>query len=107
MSFDVKRFFTSVPLDEIIEICTEQLYSLEEPSMRKDNFIRLLKIVTQQVDFSFNNVLYQQVDGIAMGSALRPTLENIFVGYVKYKIIPEFHCKYTRYVDNCFKLCRG
>ena len=63
-SFDVNIFFTSVPLDEIIEICTEKLHSLDKPSLRKDNFIRL------------------------------------FVGYLEYKIIPEFQS--IRYIDDCF-----
>ena len=31
-----------------------------------------------------------------------PTLADIFVGYLEYKIIPEFKCKYIKYVDDCF-----
>ena len=51
-SFDDTTLFTSVPLDKIIKICTEKLYILEKPSLRKDNFIRLLKIATQQVSLA-------------------------------------------------------
>ena len=36
-----------------------------------------------------------------MGPPLVPTLANIFVGYLEYKIVPEFQCKYIRYVDGC------
>ena len=36
---------------------------------------------TKSVEFSFNNVMYKQTDGVAMGSPLDPALANIFVGY--------------------------
>ena len=39
-----------------------------------------------------------------MGSPLGPTLANIFMGHLEYKILPKFNsrCKYVRYVDDCF-----
>ena len=60
----------------------------------------LMKVAKEKVEFSFNKLLYRQIDSIAMGSPLGPTLENIFVDYLKYKIIPEIQCKYYRYVDD-------
>ena len=60
-----------------------------------------MKVATEQVKFSFNKLLYRQIDGIAMGSPLGPTLSNIYVGYLEYKIILEVQCKYYRYVDDC------
>ena len=36
--------------------------------------------------FSFNNKIYKQIDGVAMGSPLGPALENIFVGYQEEKL---------------------
>ena len=58
------------------------------------------------VEFSFNNTMYQQTDGIAMISPLGPVLANIFVGYNENKLFdfsdkPQF-CK--RYVDNTFAI---
>ena len=61
----------------------------------------LMKVAKEKVEFSFNKLLYRQIDSIAMGSPLGPTLANIFVGYLEYKIIPEIQCKYYRYVDDC------
>ena len=42
-----------------------------------------------------------------MGSPLGPTLANILMGYIEYKVIPIFtsnhpNTKYMRYVDDCF-----
>ena len=42
-----------------------------------------------RVQFSFINTLYRQINGIAMGYPLGPTLANIFMGYLEYKILPE------------------
>ena len=44
-----------------------------------------MKQATEEVEFSFNKIMYRQVDGIAMGSLLGPTLANIFMGYLEYK----------------------
>ena len=85
-SFDVVSLFTNVPLDKTIDICMDTLLRDEtiEPIYRaiKENSLRqLLLMVTSGVEFSFDDVMYRQLDGVAMGSPLGPTLANIFVGY--------------------------
>ena len=40
--------------------------------------------------FIFNEKLYKQINGVAMGSPLGPTLANIFLGYHE-----------RRWLDNC------
>ena len=44
-------------------------------------------MTTSGVKFSFNNTMYRQTDGIAMGSPLGPVLTNIFVGYTENKLL--------------------
>ena len=45
-----------------------------------------MKTATSSVEFSFNNIMYRQIDGVATGSPLGPALENIFVGYYESKL---------------------
>ena len=78
-SFDVKSLFTNVPIEETIQICLDVLYrsaGIEEPILEK-----LLLKCTRDVEFSFNDKMYRQVDGVAMGSPLGPVLANIFLGH--------------------------
>ena len=43
--------------------------------------VRFLAGSATAVGFSFNNEMYQQKDGVAMGSPRGPALANIFVGF--------------------------
>ena len=72
------------------------------PSIKKENFMNLLRTATSEVEFSFDGMVYSQVDGVAMGSPLGPTLANIFMGHLEYKVIPELLDQnvYLRYMDD-------
>ena len=107
-SFDIKNLFTSVPLDETIQLCVQHLYHSDDitpPTISEKNFTKLVKKVTVGVEFSFNGVMYQQVDGVAMGSPLGPVLANIFVGHQEQKI-PQLSGQllYKRYVDDSLSI---
>ena len=79
-SFDISSLFTNVPLDETIGICADALYrgGLDCPPLPKNTFKALMPIAMQGVEFSFNNQMYKQLDGVAIGSPLGPALANIF-----------------------------
>ena len=42
---------------------------------------KLFKIATPETHFIFNNEIYDQIDGVSMGSPLAPILANLFMGY--------------------------
>ena len=107
-SFDIVGLFTNVPLDETIDICMDALYRnqrIARPPVEEKLLRKMLKKATTEVEFSFNNILYRQIDGVAMGSPLGPVLANIFVGYCETRIpaelLPFF---YRRYVDDTFSI---
>ena len=62
-----------------------------------------MSLVTTGVEFSFDDVMYRQVDGVAMGSPLGPVLANIFVGYCESLIDASlWPVLYVRFVDDSF-----
>ena len=48
----------------------------------------LLYLCTKNVHFSFNNDIYIQNDGVAMGCPLGPVLGNIFMAELERTVIP-------------------
>ena len=82
-SFDISSLFTNVPLDETIGICTDALYKGHHdcPPFPEDTFREVMLFSTRGVEFSLNNQMYKQLDGVAMGSPLGPALANILVGF--------------------------
>ena len=107
-SFDVSSLFTNVPLDETIKICSEVLYdeSDSQPIIPKDVFVELVKNATSSVEFSFNNTMYKQTDGVIMGSPLGLALANIFVEYYEEKLFSQTQKPptYFLYVDDTFAI---
>lgn len=108
VSFDVTSLYTNIPLTETINLVVDRLYSeksVKIPPFPKAVFKRLLEIATGGM-FIYKDKLYKQVDGVAMGSPLGPSLANFFLGYIEENTMFEDSsvCPkvYLRYVDDIF-----
>ena len=111
-SFDISSLFTNIPLEETINIYADALYcndSNAQPFISKAVFIELMKSATSGVEFSFNDIMYKQTDGVAMGSLLSPALANIFVGFYEEKLFSQISKPFThfRYVNDTFAIFRN
>ena len=80
-SSDVPSLFTSIPLDETIENCIDDLFSNNDTvhNFIKEDLKELLKFASYESFFTFYNEYYCQSDGVAIGSPLGPTLANSFL----------------------------
>ena len=83
-NLDIDALFTNISLDETIDICINKLFQAPEilaKGISKNDFCDLLNLATKDSFFTFNNKFYIQVDDVAMGSPLDPTLANIFLSH--------------------------
>ncbi|XP_069981900.1 uncharacterized protein [Penaeus vannamei] len=108
-SFDVESLFTNMPLLETSEIIVNNINSthLNKFDLTKDSFKKLLHIAAHHSVFSYDNDLYTQTDGVAMGSPLGPSYANAFFCYHEHNWLiqcpPEFKpIYYRRYIDDTF-----
>ena len=113
-SLDVESRFTNIPLDETIDVCINQLFENTDTveGFKKSELKQLLCLATKESYFIFNGLLYKQVDGVAMGSALGPFLANAFLSYYEKNwlnncpqgVKPVF---YRRYADDIILLFKS
>ena len=80
VSYDVTSLFTNVPLDETIQILADKAFADDwfnqttKLNLTKADLVDLLKAATKNQLFQFDRSLYEQIDGVAMGSPLGPLL---------------------------------
>ena len=105
-SFDVTSLFTNVPLIETIDfICSQISYLNIDVPIPICSLKELLLRCTFNIQFRFNDSLYRQTDGVAMGSPLGPILSDLFMASLEtgplYESISSLSF-YRRYVDDIF-----
>ncbi|XP_033123389.1 uncharacterized protein LOC117122019 [Anneissia japonica] len=108
VSYDVSSLFTNVPLDETIQIIADKAFTdnwfnvTYGLNLSKPDLITLLNIATKDQLFQFQSNLYEQIDGVAMGSPLGPLMANAFMCNIEECLessnqMPKY---YKRYVDD-------
>ncbi|XP_068738974.1 uncharacterized protein [Montipora capricornis] len=89
VSFDVSSLFTNVPLDETITILAKKAFTENwfnetyDLNIKESDLVTLLQLATKDQLFQFEGNLYQQIDGVAMGSPLGPLMANAFCVHLK------------------------
>ena len=82
-SLDVESLFTNIPLEETVDNIINDLYLSTENvhNFEKHELKQLLMFTAFESFFVFDGEYYIQVDRVAMGSPLGPTLANAFLCY--------------------------
>ena len=108
-SFDVESLYTNIPIRETVKIITDSIYDNGNTfrNLTKNEFTRLLNLVTEDNYFIFNNKYLKQIEGLSMGNPVSATFANIFMSFHERKWLsncpPEFKpLIYKRYVDDTF-----
>ena len=109
-SLDVESLFTNVPVMQTIEIILNNVYSnqsMPPPKIERDVLKELLILCTTRTPFTHvNGDLYEQCDGVSMGSCLGPTFAEFYMCDLENRFFERFPGLkpklYTRYVDDIF-----
>ena len=97
--------FTNVLLNRTIKIILDRVYNqkLINTNIKRRTLKKLVIDTCTKTVFSSNGLLYQQTDGVSMGSSLGPVLANIIMTELEKRIIDDlikndiikFYCRYV------------
>ena len=109
VSFDVVSLFPSVPVDKSIELLKDWLTDNKVSEERIREYLELVNIVVRQTAFSFNDMIFQQTQGLAKGNPISPFLADIFMSNLEVKVVqnfPHIHRLWNRYVDDVLSVLK-
>ena len=118
VSMDISALYTNIPQDEGLQYIHEALCESNTNKIPPEYLIKLLKIILSLNVFEFNDTLYRQVIGTAMGSIPSVSYANIFCAKVidnqLTKILKKYENKqhlilkfYKRFLDDLFFIFYG
>ena len=104
ISSNVKSLFSYVPLDFTINVILRRIYNENEihTNIKRSEMKELLLLCTNNAHFTFNDDIYQQCDGVAMGSPLGPVIAGIIMVELERTLLlrlTEYKTPWKRYVN--------
>jgi len=104
ITMDIKDLYVNIPIAETTDITTKQLLQHNDPETTAQ-ICTLLGVILQQNYFIFQQKIYQPDKGIAMGSPISGTIDELFPQhleqiYIKPLIETKHILFYTRYIND-------
>jgi len=108
---DVKAMYTSIPLKRAKQTTMQALQSVDREKCSYEGLVALMDFVLDNNYFLFQGRLYQQMNGIAMGTACAPAVANIYAATFEEISMPLWKeyglIFYVRYIDDIFLIFQG
>ena len=113
VSFDAVSLFTNVPLKRTVGLGLKRVFDekLINTTLCKRTLKKFISDSCSKTAFSFDNKIYEQIDGVSMGSCLAPVLANIIFTEFEKQIVEDLIQAgtiqfYRRYVDDTLVLIK-
>ena len=94
---DVASLYTNIDHNEGADSCYEMLEKRKNKKVPSSLLKKLILLVPQSNIFRFNEQLYQQIKGTAMGTPMAVNYANIFLDNFENRMLDEYE-KRTRFV---------
>lgn len=108
---DVVAFYTNIDGNECAQVVAGAWNTfMPDSKIHAKQIKHMIRFVMENNYFSFQNQQYQQMAGLAMGTASAPTLANIYAGYYERKTGTRKYPgvrKYMRYIDDILMVFQG
>ena len=106
-TMDVSALYTNIPHGEGIEACREALEREERdnPTPSATFICKLIEHILTLNYFQFEDNMWLQKHGTAMGTCMAPSYANLFMGALEEKMLetsPEKPIVWLRYIDDIF-----
>ena len=113
LSFNVASLYTSIPIASSLEyICTllsNDSTLANRTSLSPNEILRGIELCLSSTYFVFQNLLFQQTEGVAMGSPLAPIVANLFMSHIESECLKKLNTQpiiWLRYVDDIFVILK-
>ena len=106
VSVDVESLYPSIPQNDMLETIYQEMNDRRHLLIFDPNLmIKLMYINVNNNYFEFASLIFQQINGMAMGAACSPTIANIYMSVTLRKFLRTQNHKpllLTRYIDDIF-----
>ena len=106
---DVASLYPNIDHDEGANACFEILQKRKNRKIPSTLLTRLILLVLKSNVFRFNEQLYKQIKGTAMGTPMAVYYANIFLDKFETEMLNEYEAKtnrrplvWMRYIDDMF-----
>ena len=109
-SLNIVSLYTNIPIDGALKAIKEMFIRYPNLSRTDGVILKLLHIILNNNDFSFNNNVYVQNKGVAMGQRFAPSIANNFLRSWEEKLLLKAIQKpvaFFRYIDDIFCVWSG
>ena len=114
VTLDVKAMYNNVPSEQGLRAFKECMNKRTDKSIPMEFLVRVMRLIASSNIFEFDQSLFLQLLGVAMGSRSSPTFACLFMGMVEVFMLFEWHRvggidphMWRRFIDDVFFVWRG
>jgi len=107
---DITALYTNMNINRTIAVVKRAFRANPRPNRPDKELIELLELIMKNNDFRFNNDIFLQIFGTAMGKSFAPNLANLYLIDFDRQAINGFHIKpslFYRFLDDIFFVWPG